>query len=95
MFQIIEFIIKYVIKPKDWDSDGTKQACLTLVSTFHAFVAAMAASYTVLFMCDYPLAIFYSDGECLKTYRPFYTHCVLFSLAYFTYDLIYQIFVYK
>ena len=65
------------------------KACLTFISTVHAFIAASSATYTVLYLCDYPAAIFYQDKTCFRTYRPFYTHSVVFSLSYFTYDCLF------
>ena len=50
---------------------------------------------TVLTLCDYPFAIFYADEMCLRTYMPFYTYTMYWSLAYFAYDIILMVFVLK
>ena len=53
------------------------------------------ATYTVICMCDYPLAIFYGDKECMGTQRNFYAYAVTWSMGYFTYDFFMMTFVFE
>ena len=50
---------------------------------------------TVLKLGEYPLAVFYADPLTLRTYRPFYSHSLMFSLAYFFNEIWLMLFVFK
>ena len=34
-------------------------------------------------MCDRPFGMFAGDEMCLRTYKPFYSHLVVFTISYF------------
>jgi hypothetical protein len=67
----------------------------TIVSTINDVLAVAMATYTVMYMCDYPLAIFYGDKECMGTHRNFYSYAITWSIGYFTYDFFMMCFVFE
>ena len=67
----------------------------TSVSTLNDVVAVAMATYTVTHLCDYPLAIFYGEKECMMTWRNYYAYAITWSIGYFTYDIFMMLFVFE
>ena len=66
-----------------------------IVSTINDVGAVVMATYTVLNLCDYPLAMFYGEKECLGNWRNFYGYAVAWSIGYFTYDIGMMLYVFE
>jgi len=67
----------------------------TFVSTLNDVVAVIMATYTVTHLCDYPLAIFYGEKQCMTTWRNYYAYAITWSIGYFTYDIFMMLFVFE
>ena len=51
--------------------------------------------YTILAQCDRPFGVLLFDEKCLRTYKPIFSHVVVFSFAYLVNDGFMQIFFYQ
>lgn len=61
----------------------------------HHAIVIPCILYTIFNMCDRPFAMFQGDEMCLRTYKPWYSHLITVTFAYFFYDLLVQIFLTK
>lgn len=66
-----------------------------MVANVHHIIVGTCVTYTLLYMCDRPFGALYGDEMCLRTYKPYYSHLCLFTVGYFVYDMIMQLFFYK
>ena len=65
------------------------------ISCLHDCFAVYFAMFTVVMCGEYPLAVFYADAKTLRTYRTFYSHSLMFSLAYFFNETWLMLYVYE
>jgi len=99
LFAINYALIYIVIRPKFARGHSTSKERITSIvnlnANFHHLIIGGCTIYTIFAMCDRPFGMFKGDEMCLRTYKPFYSHSVIFTASYFLYDMIMQIFVLK
>jgi len=99
LFIISYSFLKYILKPKFFtvlkDEKQRYEKVVMIIANLHHLIASVCVIYTILYMCEYPFAMFNGDEMCLRTYKPFYSHLGAFTCGYFVYDLFMQVFVYQ
>ena len=61
---------------------------LGLMDNTHHIIQAYFATLNVLTLCDVPAGQFLCDEQCLLSYKPFVSHSIMFSLAYFIIEIV-------
>ena len=62
-----------------------------LNSNVHHFIVIFFAFVTLLTQCEKPFGYIRFDEQCLRTYKPIYSHVIVYSFAYQVYDMLIQI----
>lgn len=92
------FALKYLLCPAFFRSKTSQEryyAVIFINSNIHHVITTLFIVVTVLTQCDRPFGMFMFDSQCLRTYRPIYSHMIVFSFAYLSYDLFMQVFFYQ
>ena len=91
-------LLKYIIKPDFFTSKKTEKDKYLLImlinGNLHHMVVIFGVLHTVFNMCDRPFGMFFGDEVCIRTYKPFYSHMIVYTAGYFLFDLIMQLFFY-
>ena len=93
--QALFYVLLEKLQPKWYVAYGEKQdvyprSYLTLcwMDNAHHIIQAVVATMNVMTLCDIPAGQFLCDEQCLLSYKPFVSHSIMFSLAYFIIEIV-------
>ena len=80
------FALRFLFRPDFFMKKKTEkerlEAVLTLNSNVHHFIVVFFAFVTLLTQCDVSFGYIRMEEQCLRTYKPIYSHVIVFSFAH-------------